>query len=115
MIAGVCGGLAHYLGVDAALVRVAAVVLAFTGGAALIAYVGAWIVIPEAAPGDLPAGAHRGGNGETARFIAGAVLIAIGGIALLGAVLPGVFLSRLIWPLALVGVGVYLLMRGTNR
>ncbi len=115
MIAGVCGGLAAYLGVDTALVRVAAVILALTGGAAVIAYIVAWVVIPEARPGELRAGAHHVGNADTARFIAGAVLIGIGGLALLHSVLPGVFFSRMIWPLALVGVGVYLLIRGTNH
>jgi phage shock protein C len=47
MIAGVCGGLARYLGVDPTLVRVAAVialVLAFP--AALIGYLVAWAIMP---------------------------------------------------------------------
>jgi phage shock protein C len=48
MVAGVCSGLADYLGVDVALVRVAAVVaLVFSFGAALVAYVAAWILMPE--------------------------------------------------------------------
>lgn len=38
MIAGVCGGLAEYFGVDTILVRIAAVVLALTAhGAGLLA------------------------------------------------------------------------------
>jgi len=114
MIAGVCGGLAYYLGVDPVIVRVAAVVLAFTGGAAVVAYVVAWLIIPEGRPGEMPAGSHRTGNPETLRFIAGAVLIGLGGLWLLGAVIPGLFASRVIWPIALVAVGVYLLVRGTR-
>ena len=48
MVAGVCSGLADYLGVDVTLIRVAAVVaLVFSFGAALVAYLVAWILMPE--------------------------------------------------------------------
>jgi phage shock protein PspC (stress-responsive transcriptional regulator) len=48
MVAGVCSGIADYLGVDVNLVRIAAVVgLVFSLGAALVAYVAAWILMPE--------------------------------------------------------------------
>ena len=48
-IAGVCGGLAEYLGLDSTIVRILSVVLAiypgaFIGGA--IAYLIGWMVIP---------------------------------------------------------------------
>lgn len=47
MIAGVCGGIARYLGVDPTLVRVVAVVaLVFTFPATLIAYLLAWAIMP---------------------------------------------------------------------
>jgi phage shock protein C len=48
-IAGVCGGLAEYLGVDSTIVRVLSVALAIYPGAivgGLIAYAIGWIVIP---------------------------------------------------------------------
>ncbi len=57
-IAGVCGGLAAYFGVDSTLVRVAVVVLSIYPGAivcGLIAYVIAWIVIPDEARSTLEA------------------------------------------------------------
>jgi phage shock protein PspC (stress-responsive transcriptional regulator) len=47
MIAGVAAGIARYLGVDVTLVRIAFVVLAFVGGAALPLYVAGWLLIPE--------------------------------------------------------------------
>jgi len=48
MIAGVCGGLARYLGVDPTLVRVAAVIaLVFAFPAALIGYLLAWAIMPS--------------------------------------------------------------------
>lgn len=49
MIAGICTGLAAYLGVDVAIVRLLFVVLAvFTGGAGLIVYLLLLFVMPEA-------------------------------------------------------------------
>lgn len=47
MIGGVCGGLAEYFDIDPAIVRLAAVLLVFAGGAAIIAYIIAWIIIPQ--------------------------------------------------------------------
>jgi phage shock protein PspC (stress-responsive transcriptional regulator) len=50
-IAGVCGGLAEYLGVDSTPVRVLWIVLSVLPGACIggvIAYVIAWIVVPKA-------------------------------------------------------------------
>jgi phage shock protein C len=49
MIAGVCGGIAEYFGVDSTLVRILVVVLTVLGfGALLIAYIVGWFLIPEA-------------------------------------------------------------------
>ena len=48
MIAGVCAGFAEHYGWDMGLVRVATVVIVLlTSGAAILAYLAAWIVIPE--------------------------------------------------------------------
>ncbi|WP_028642709.1 PspC domain-containing protein [Nocardioides sp. URHA0020] len=49
MMAGVCSGVADYLGLDPTLVRLLTVVAAlFSGGAVAIGYVAAWILMPEA-------------------------------------------------------------------
>jgi phage shock protein C len=49
MLSGVSGGIAEYLNIDATLVRLGIVGLTLiTGGTALLGYVIAWIVIPEA-------------------------------------------------------------------
>lgn len=45
-IAGVCGGLAEYLDVDATLVRLVWLAAALLAGWGFIAYLIAWIVIP---------------------------------------------------------------------
>jgi len=47
MLAGVASGTARYLDVDVNLVRIAFVVLAFVGGAALPLYIAGWLLIPE--------------------------------------------------------------------
>lgn len=46
-IAGVGGGLAQHFRIDPIIVRVALVVLIFFGGAGLILYIGAWLLVPE--------------------------------------------------------------------
>ncbi|MGP7996946.1 MAG: PspC domain-containing protein [Streptosporangiaceae bacterium] len=48
MLAGVCAGVAGYFGLDVTLVRVIwAVVSVITGGAGILAYLVAWIIIPD--------------------------------------------------------------------
>ena len=45
MVAGVCAGAAEYFGIDVTLVRVLAAVI--TGGAGVLAYLAAWVIIPS--------------------------------------------------------------------
>ena len=47
VIAGVCGGVARTLGIDPIIVRVLVAAFTLAGGAGLIAYILAWILIPE--------------------------------------------------------------------
>ena len=48
MLAGVCAGVAEYFGLDVTLVRVIwAVVSVITGGAGVLAYLVAWILMPN--------------------------------------------------------------------
>lgn len=46
-ICGVCGGLGEYFGIDSTLVRLAWVVFSLCGGAGLLAYIIAAIVMPN--------------------------------------------------------------------
>jgi phage shock protein C len=46
MLGGVCGGLGEYFDVDPTIVRLVAVVFAFTG-AGVLAYIIAWLIIPD--------------------------------------------------------------------
>jgi phage shock protein C len=48
MVAGVCGGLAESLGVDAAVIRIGLVALTVLGfGAGIVLYAAAWVLAPE--------------------------------------------------------------------
>lgn len=47
IIAGVCGGLGEYFKVDPTLIRLLWVLLSLSGGAGVVAYIIAWVIIPE--------------------------------------------------------------------
>jgi phage shock protein C len=47
VVAGICAGIAGYSGLDVTLIRViVAVVSVLTGGAGVLAYLAAWVIIP---------------------------------------------------------------------
>ena len=78
-IAGVCAGLADYLEVDVVIVRTAWVVLSIIGAiiGGVLAYLAAWMVMPEATePSPVPVG-RRLTRSNTDRKVAGVC----GGIA----------------------------------
>lgn len=47
LIAGVAAGIAQYLGVDVAIVRIVLAVLTVIGGAGVPVYVAGWLLIPD--------------------------------------------------------------------
>ncbi|MFH1161275.1 MAG: PspC domain-containing protein [bacterium] len=47
VIGGVCGGLAKYMNTDPVLLRVIWAIFFFAGGMGLLAYIIAWIIMPE--------------------------------------------------------------------
>jgi phage shock protein PspC (stress-responsive transcriptional regulator) len=145
VIAGVAAGLANYLNADPALVRIAwAILVPLTGGAALLAYIVAWIVVPEeprgvaplvspgeagsadmpdasVATGDQPTSAwappepiHRERGSGNAALVVGAGLVVVGLWFLLREYLPD-FDWGLVWPIVIVGIGVLILVSGTRR
>jgi len=50
-IAGVCGGLAAYWGIDPVIPRLIWVAFALAAGAGIVAYIVCWLVIPKEAAG----------------------------------------------------------------
>lgn len=121
MLGGVAGGLGDYFDVDPVLVRLAWVALAFAG-IGVIAYIVAWIVVPQEPTGTLEAVEHaaaatpavrRGNDRAGARIVFGSILIAVGGLLLLDWVVPDI--DRLLWPAAIIAVGAGLLVYGARR
>jgi phage shock protein PspC (stress-responsive transcriptional regulator) len=61
VIGGVCGGVAKYFNIDPVLVRVGAVALIFLGGAGILAYLAAVLLVPnESVDGGTPEAPRRG-------------------------------------------------------
>jgi phage shock protein C len=112
VIGGVCGGLGRYLGIDPVLLRVAFVVLALAGGGGILVYLVAWVLIPEERE-DEALGTAPPSRSESFRLILGGVLIALGTLLLLELAFPRI--GRYLWPLALIGVGVAVIVSAMRR
>lgn len=109
VVAGVCGGLGRYLGIDPVLLRIATVLLVLAGGAGILLYLIGWIVIPEEPLGaeqPTPAAPRTG-----SRVVVGLVFVALGAFFLLDEVLPDVFDWRYIGPALLIVIGAAILAR----
>ncbi len=116
-IAGVCGGVAEYFGLDVTLVRVGwFVATIFTIG--LPAYIVAWIVMPEQDPGHVPPAELKEKSRERSRnagLIIGGILIFLGAVILadnLHFYFPFRWLRYnfdYIFSIALIGLGVFLI------
>lgn len=67
MIAGVCGGLGDYFGMDPTIIRLIFVLLALLGGHGILIYLILWIIMPRQALNAVPAVVnstppHQGGG-----------------------------------------------------
>lgn len=82
VIAGVCGGLGEYLGVDPVLIRIAAIILIFAGGVGALLYVIGWIAIPEEADGVAAAGTPSAETAPAPEAASGAVVLGFVFVAL---------------------------------
>ncbi len=116
MLAGVASGLGRYFGIDPVLVRLVFVILALAGGGGVLAYIVAWIIIPEeAGPGVAQGDGENGSSSVSATSAtAGILLIALGGMMLAAQLIPA-FQLRFLGPIILVGVGVLLLARRESQ
>jgi len=132
MVGGVAAGVANWIGTDPALVRIAwALLVPLTAGAAVLAYIVAWIVVPEEPrhPAAVTGAGAGGADADPAASVAppeeavdpGRTAMLVGG----GLVLIGLwFLVReylpdinwgLVWPLLLVAAGVVILVGASRR
>lgn len=115
VVAGVCGGIGRYFGIDSTLVRLAFVILTIAGGGGIIAYLIAWLLIPEERAGEEVEGppVRRDFRTDTAWLFFGVALIALGTILLIDRFVP--WFDRIIGPIVLIGIGGALLLQGTRR
>lgn len=116
VIAGVAAGVAHWLGVEPVIVRLAVVVLALANGVGVVLYLAAWVVLPDEGvrPSPADAGAAgaasrasggRGAGGRTAELALAVGSITLGVLLLTRWTAP-FFPDELVWPAALAATGV---------
>jgi phage shock protein PspC (stress-responsive transcriptional regulator) len=104
MIAGVAGGIADYLGIEAWVVRLGFIVLVPFGGFGLLAYLIAWLLVPVAGSDQSLASAvlRRPPSGLRSYIGAGLILLAV-------AILASAFSEpSVIWAIALIAFGILL-------
>jgi len=143
MIAGVCGGIAEYFDIDSTLVRLLTVLVVFLGGAGVVAYIIAWIVIPknpdqvfdetfeerenikekfkngaknviEEVKEHFESKEPSPKSEKNKRVLGGIIVIVIGSIFLLNGFFPWVGWGRL-WPLILIAVGITIMIRAFKK
>lgn len=143
MIAGVCGGIAEYFDIDSTLVRLLTVLVVLIGGAGVIVYIIAWIVVPknpdqvsdevfeerenikekvkkgaknviEEVKEHFESEEYSHKSEKNRRILGGIIVIAIGLIFLLNTLFPWVGWGRL-WPVILIAVGVTIMIQAFKK
>jgi phage shock protein C len=128
VLAGVCAGLANWIGLDVTLVRIIFLILGFITGSGLLIYLVLWVVMPssEESPSAQTDWSSRAGQmrddfihatsqpNMDALKIFGGVLVAIGGFYLLKEIWPQLFLwanKGVLWAIALIVIGAVFVAR----
>jgi phage shock protein PspC (stress-responsive transcriptional regulator) len=114
MVAGICGGLARYFDIHPAFYRVGFVVLTLLGGAGILIYAAAALVIPDEGKGDSVAtAALRNRRDRPWPLI---------GLALLGVAVASLLSRATLWPhgdawvlLLIAGAAILWITRHSNR
>lgn len=121
MIGGVCGGLAEYLGIDSAIVRVIFAVMMLAGGVGVLAYFLAWIIVPEArfeqnGPEDYQGGERKSMelSSDKVRMIIGLGFIGLGVLFFINQFVPW-FTFEIFWPAVLIMIGALILLKGRGE
>lgn len=124
-IGGVCLGLARYIGIDVIFIRLAFILLAINGLGFWVYFL-LWLLIPDDEHREMTTEAAVSANlhdmGQQARGLGqsigtqggavaiGLLLVVIGALLLGSHFFPMINLSML-WPLMLIGLGVFVLVR----
>jgi len=143
IIAGVCGGIAEYFEIDSTLVRLLAILVVLIGGAGVVAYIIAWIVIPknpdqvsdesfeerEKIKEKVKKGTKdvikevkehfeseelSHKSEKNRRILGGIIVIAVGLIFLLNGFFPWVGWNKL-WPVILIAVGITIMIQAFKK
>lgn len=132
VIGGVCGGLADFFDIDSTWIRLGFILVVLAGGAGILAYIIAWIVIPEE-PVRSKRKAEEGEvivegeieeeyadnptddkNYDQRQKILGFILVILGVFFLIDRWLP-FFRWERFWPLLIVVLGLSLLIKGVRK
>lgn len=123
MIAGVCGGLANYLGIDPVFVRLAFVLLLFASGIGFMLYLILWVIMPAEGTIEDEEIIQKNINEMGETISAGASRIGRPGTIGILLILLGVYFlfsqfgwfnwvsGPIFWSLLIIGAGVFLLLR----
>ena len=101
MVGGVAGGMASYLNIDTAWIRIAWLALLFLGPG-IVLYIIAWIVLPEAG-GDETAAVRSTSSDDSGKIILGGLLVLGGAAMLANRYLP--WMKDLWFPAILIALG----------
>ncbi len=136
MLGGVCAGIAEYFDIDPTLIRLIFVLIFFAEGAGFLAYIVAWIIIPEkpvsnqengGSDKNSSSGSHEIVENEeiekqsenavhkksSSQNIWGILMIIIGGLFLINTWISFIFMERF-WPLLLIVIGLVLLLKSNK-
>ncbi|MDD3657150.1 MAG: PspC domain-containing protein [Atribacterota bacterium] len=118
IIGGVCGGIAEYFDIDPTLVRILTVLIVFLGGAGVVAYIVAWIIIPQnpeqVAEQEQAYSHSEDVKDDNKNIWGGIILILLGLFFLIRSFFPRFVLIKF-WPIILVIVGGGLIIQSLFR
>lgn len=117
-IAGVCGGLGEYFGVDPAFIRILFVLLTFANGFGLLAYLILWITVRKRPEGvAVQTAVHDSVN--MTKYFAGGILILLGVVFFIHENIYWFDIEDVwdkFWPVMLIAIGlVVVLYRGRSK
>jgi phage shock protein C len=128
ILGGVAGGLGEYLDIDPVLIRLV-FILALFSGVGVLAYILAWIIIPEdpkcptgksagdeirekaeSVASEVRSRTGRSRTDEDVRMLIGVIILALGVMFFVQTTI-GPFVWKIFWPTILVLIGLYIIIR----